>query len=196
MSAAIPTSTEDRALALLGQGVGAEAVAAAIGVTPSAISQLLSRTDFAASVAELRFRNLSKHNERDSAYDRLEDELIDKMRDLMPFMVRPMEVAKVLQIINGAKRRGSSAPEHITQQQTVITLNMPTTVVQKFQVNTMNQVVQAGQQALITVQSASMEALLSSARSTNTSHAPTPAHPSLPGPPNVEHHLSNAGQNG
>ena len=183
-----PTSTESRALTLLGQGLGAEMVASAIGVSVSRISQLLSETEFAAQVADLRFRNLSKHNERDAEYDKLEDELIIKMRDLMPFMVRPMEVARVLQIINQAKRRGSSAPESITNQQTVVQLNMPTTIYQKFTVNANNQVIQAGQQQLITVQSGNMAKLLTASKQT----AQPPNLPST----HVQHHPSPAVSNG
>jgi predicted transcriptional regulator len=176
------SSTNDRALTLLGQGLGPEVVASALGVTTSAISQLLSQTEFAAKVAEARFRNLSKHNERDNAYDKLEDELIEKMKDLMPFMVRPMEVAKVLQIINAAKRRGASAPEHITNQQTVINLTMPTQILHRFVVNTANQVVQAGQQALITVQSGQLPHLVDTLKKQSLPH--------------VEYHTSNASPTG
>ena len=185
MTTSTPTSTESRALALLGQGLGPETVASAIGVSVSRISQLLSETEFAASVAELRFKNLSKHNERDNEYDRLEDELISKMRDLMPFMVRPMEVARVLQIINAAKRRGSSTPESITNQQTVVQLNMPVSIYQKFTVNANNQVIQAGQQQLITVQSGNMAKLLTASK---TSPPPVPTY--------VEHNPSAAASNG
>ena len=180
-----PTSTESRALALLGQGLGPETVASAIGVSVSRISQLLSTTEFAAAVADLRFKNLSKHNERDNEYDKLEDELILKMRDLMPFMVRPMEVARVLQIINAAKRRGSSAPESITNQQTVVQLNMPINVFQKFTVNAVNQVIQAGQQQLITVQSGNMSKLLERSKQAITQE-----------PPSVQYHPSPAGSHG
>lgn len=187
-----PTTTESRALALLGQGLGPEMVASAIGVSVSRISQLLSETEFAAAVADLRFKNLSKHNERDNEYDRLEDELIAKMRDLMPFMVRPMEVARVLQIINAAKRRGSSAPESITNQQTVVALNMPISVFQKFTVNAVNQVIQAGQQQLITVQSGNMSKLLE--RSKQASTSALPSHPTEH--PNVQYHPSPAGSHG
>lgn len=185
MTTATPTSTESRALSLLGQGLGPETVASAIGVSVSRISQLLSETDFAAAVADLRFKNLSKHNERDNEYDRLEDELITKMRDLMPFMVRPMEVARVLQIINAAKRRGSSTPESITNQQTVVQLNMPVSIYQKFTVNANNQVIQAGQQQLITVQSGNMAKLLTASKQQST-----------PPPTYVEHHSSPAASNG
>lgn len=192
MTTATPTSTESRALALLGQGLGPETVASAIGVSVSRISQLLSETEFAASVADLRFKNLSKHNERDNEYDRLEDELISKMRDLMPFMVRPMEVARVLQIINAAKRRGSSTPESITNQQTVVQLNMPVSIYQKFTVNANNQVIQAGQQQLITVQSGNMSKLLTASKQATPTPIPLPSS----NPQYVEHHSSPAVSNG
>lgn len=150
------TSTESRALTLLGQGIPASVVAATCGVSESRISQLISDPVFAAQVAELRFSSLQKHNERDSKYDTMEDALIDKLKDLMPLMMRPMEVLKAIQVINAAKRRGASAPDSITQQQTFINLNIPTTLIQKFQINSNNHVIQAGEQTLLTLQSGSL----------------------------------------
>lgn len=158
------TTTEVRALTLLGQGLGPEVVAAAVGVSVSRISQLLSNPEFASSVAELRYENLAKHNTRDSAYDGLEDSLLEKLKDCLPYMMRPMEILKAIQIINAAKRRGSSAPESITQQQTVVQLILPTQILQNFTTNINNQVIKAGSQELITVQSGSMDKLLKSSK--------------------------------
>ena len=154
------TSTETRALSLLGQGLGPEVVAAAVGVSTSRISQLLSDPEFSAKVAEARYNNLAKHNSRDAAYDKMEDDLIEKLRDLLPFMMRPMEVLKAIQVINAAKRRGASAPEAITGQQTVVQLLMPTQILQTFTTNINNQVIKAGAQDLVTVQSANMTKML------------------------------------
>lgn len=154
------TATESRALSLLGQGLGPEVVAAAIGVSVSRISQLLSDPQFSSQVADLRYKNLSKHNARDNEYDTMEDTLLAKLKDLLPFMMRPMEVLKAIQVINQAKRRGSSAPEAITSQQTVVQLVMPTQILQSFTTNINNQVVKAGDQELVTVQSANMTKLL------------------------------------
>lgn len=151
-----PTTTQARALNLLGHGIGPEQVAAALGVTTSAISQLLSDENFSAQVAELRFQNLAQHNERDSAYDTIEDTLIEKMKDLIPLMMRPMEILKAIQVINAAKRRGSSAPESITNQQTVVQINLPAITVTKFTTNIQNQVIQTGQQELLTIQSGTL----------------------------------------
>lgn len=148
-------STYERALALLGSGVNPEMVASALGVSISRISQLLSDEVFATKVAELRFESLQNHNIRDQKYDTMEDDLLDKLQNLLPLMMRPMEVIRSLQIINAAKRRGQSAPESITQQQTVVNLIMPTVITKNYaiQQNIHNQVVKAGDQDLLTIQS-------------------------------------------
>jgi hypothetical protein len=146
-------STEQRAITLLGNGLGPEQVATAVGVTASRISQLLSDHDFATAVAELRFQNLQKHNEIDASYDLLEEQLIEKLADVLPLMMRPMEILKAIQIVNGAKRRGQSAPEQITHQNTVVNLVMPTQIIQKFQMNSNNLITNVGSQTLETIQS-------------------------------------------
>lgn len=157
----ILSGTEQRALALLGKGVTPSQTAAALGITESAISQLLSRDEFADAVAELRYKNLLSYSERDEKADSIEDRLLKKLNDCIPYLMRPMEIARIYQIINAAKRRGQSAPESITTAQEVVPLIMPTVITNKFTVNVNNQVLQAGQQPLITVQSGSMQALLS-----------------------------------
>jgi transcriptional regulator with XRE-family HTH domain len=150
------SGTKERALELLGYGALPEQVAAACGVEASYISQLLSDEMFAAQVAELRFTHLSKHNARDSKYDRMEDELLDKLDTLKDLIHNPQMVLKALQILNAAKRRGSSTPQLIGAQQTVLSLTMPIAVVNKFTVNIHNQVVQAGDQELVTIQSSTL----------------------------------------
>lgn len=156
MNTTAHTNTEDRALALLGQGFPATVVAATCGVSESRISQLLSDPDFAAQVAELRFENLQKHNERDLEADSLETKLLKKFDDLLPLMTRPMEVARAYQIVNQAKRRGTSNADAVLQKQTVIQLNLPTQIIQQFQVNKQNHVIQAGDQTLLTLQSGAL----------------------------------------
>ena len=105
--------TESRALELLGTGAAPEQVAAACGVTVSRISQLISEPRFAALVADLRFASLSKHNARDTEYDTIEDKLIEQLKNLLPLMMRPMEVLKAISVINAAKRRGALHPNKL-----------------------------------------------------------------------------------
>jgi len=159
------TGTEDRALSLLGQGLGVEIVASAVGVSTSRISQLLSDPEFSSRVAELRFQNLAKHNETDSRYDKMEQDLQKRLEDLIPFMMKPFEVLKAIQIINGAKRRGSSAPDSIIGQQNVVQLVLPAQIMNNFTsqnitLNINNQVIKAGEQELVTVQSSNMTKML------------------------------------
>ena len=149
-------STEERALKLLGSGCGPEVVATAVGVSTSRISQLLSTPEFAAAVSDLRFQNLQKHNELDNEYDNIEKKLIEQLKDVMPLMMRPMEIIKAISVINNAKRRGQSAPEAITNQNTVVNLTMPTLIMQQFTSNINNQVIRAGNQTLETIQSSAM----------------------------------------
>jgi DNA-binding CsgD family transcriptional regulator len=150
------SNTEERILNLLGQGIAAENVASALGITPARVSQLLSNKNFAEKVTELRYNNLQKHNARDSSYDEIEDELIVKLKKALPLMFRPETILKSIQVINGAKRRGQSAPEQIVNQNTVVNLVLPTQITQKFTTNINNQVIKAGDQELITIKSDSL----------------------------------------
>jgi hypothetical protein len=165
MSQSTTTSTEERALELLGQGIPNSMVASAIGVSESRISQLFSDPIFAEKLARIRYENLIRNSKRDEKADLLEDLLLDKLVATADFLMEPMKIAAIYAKVNAARRRGSSAPEAITAQQTVVSLVMPTTVINNFikqniQVDTNNQVIKAGNQELITVQSHKMDSLV------------------------------------
>lgn len=152
-------STEKRALELLGTGgVSQEQVAAALGVTASYISQLMSQEEFAEAVTSARFIALQSHSERDSRYDKVEDALLEKLETTLPLMHKPLEIARTLQIINGAKRRGAGSPDAGVQKQTVITLVLPTQIIDRFssKTNLSNQVLEVNGQQLLTIQSSTL----------------------------------------
>ena len=152
----VTTATEERALKLLGAGVSPEQVAAAIGVTPSRISQLLASESFAAQVADLKYKNLLSHSERDSRLDTVEDRLLDKIESLLPLIMRPLEAVKALQVVNGAKRRGSQGLQGASAAASVVQIAVPVQITQKFVTNIQNQVIQAGEQQLLTIQSGTL----------------------------------------
>lgn len=160
MSNSPNNSIESRALKLLGSGATPEQTAAALGVTASRISQLISDPEFSAGVAELRFQSLSRSNDIDSKYDEMESTLQKRLGDMLCWMTKPGEILAAIRIINAAKRRGSSTPSELTSIGTVVVLNMPTHVTQQFTVNTTNQVIRAGDKDLVTVQSSRMKDLL------------------------------------
>jgi hypothetical protein len=167
-------SIDERALTLLGQGIEPSTVASAIGVSPSYISQLMADKTFEAKVVEMRVENLVKHSERDSAYDKIEANLQDRLEKMIPMMFKPMEIVKTLQVINAAKRRGPGSPDSISATQEVISLTLPTTIINQYMItpqletNSLNQVIRVGEQDIITVQSNRMEDLLSSRKQTQT----------------------------
>lgn len=156
MAASTSTTTSERALALLGQGIPPTAVANALGVDISRISQLLSEPEFATAVVERKFTALSKHNERDASIDDLEDKLLEQLKYALPMMTRPLEIVRAFSVLNAAKRRGQSAPESLAVQQTILQLNIPQILLQQFTTNIHNQVVQVGEQSLLTIPSANL----------------------------------------
>jgi hypothetical protein len=153
------TGTEDRILQLLGSGLSNETVAAAVGVSPQYITNLLSGTEFKNAVSELRFTRLNAHNERDAKYDDIEDELLDKLNSCVDMLYKPREILGALAVINKAQRRGVSTPEQLTTSKEVVALTLPPVVVNKFTVNIQNQVIQAGSQDLVTIQTAALDSL-------------------------------------
>jgi len=152
----ITSSIEEKAVTLLGMGVQADSVASALGVTPSRISQLLSKKAFADRVAKLRYENLQSHNKRDQEYDSLEDRLLTKLEKSLPLLVRPDHILKAIQVVNGAKRRGQSAPDTSSSNQNVVNLVLPAQIAQKFVTNIHNQVTKAGEQELLTIPSGNL----------------------------------------
>lgn len=161
------SGAESRAIKLLGDGLSAEVVASAVGLSVGRISQLVSDGEISKEILDKRYTNLSRHNERDAKYDSVEDDLLDRFAAVTPMMMRPMEILKGLREINQMKRRGSSAPTHLISQQTVLQLHIPVSVINHFtgegggvKVNSLNQVVQAGGQELVTIQSGGMAGLL------------------------------------
>jgi hypothetical protein len=156
MSISTTTTTEERAMDLLGKGIPPNVVANTLGVDISRISQYLSDDKFALKVVEKKFAALAKHNEHDDNIDNTEAILLKKIKDSLPFITRPMEMVRAFQILNQAKRKGQSVPETLTNQQKIIQLNIPQILIDKFQTNIHNQVTQVGQQTLVTIQSGQM----------------------------------------
>lgn len=157
--------SESRALDLLGSGISPVQCAAALGLTESRISQLMSQEEFAQEVAQRRFNLLQSNNIRDSKYDSIEDRLLEKLSNCLDFMVRPMEIIRAITMINGAKRRGSSAPEIIHNQSTIVNLILPNQTINRFTTNIHNQVIKTDDRDLVTIQSSSLLSTLKSNQS-------------------------------
>lgn len=152
----VTSSVEERALKLLGAGIKQEQVASALGVTPGRIAQLLSDPVFAEEVTKLRCTALHSHTVRDGTYDSLEDKLLVKLEAALPMIARPADILKAIAVVNNAKRRGADSPDVAATNINVVSLTLPTNLVQKFAVNIDNQVIQAGNQNLLTMNSSDL----------------------------------------
>lgn len=155
---------QERILKMLGMGIDQHKVASAIGVEPSYISQLLADEDFKSQVQELKFANLTEATNRDKRYNGLEDKILDKIEsdiDRNPLAFRnTMEKMKALTMVNGLKRRGAGVDEnHSHVQQTTVQLIMPTVLFNRYVKSVDNQIVQAGNKDLLTMQSQALEEL-------------------------------------
>lgn len=144
---------EQRALELLGNSnLNPSVVANALGVTPARISQLLAIEEFSQEVTRRRFINLRANSSRDDRWDGLEDKLLDRLEKLLPSMFKANDVLKALQVANQAKRRGVTDPNAGAIAQTVVPLQLPASIINNYQVkvDVHNNVVQAGDQSLVT----------------------------------------------
>ena len=152
---------QGQVLEMLGNGLSPEVTAAALGITAGYVSQLVSEESFSKQVAERRFTNLQAATTRDRKYDNIEDTLATKLEDSLALMFKPTDIVRTLAVVNNLKRRGADAPANTTINQTVVNLILPDVLTHKFKVNENNQVVSAGNQELITIQSAHLSAKLS-----------------------------------
>lgn len=158
------TPTQRQMLELLGKGYPASATAQALGVTESYVSQMVALPWFAEEVQRLRFHNLQKQTKLDEKYDDFEDELLDRLKKMSKLLVKPLEINRVLQTINSAKRRGVQAPDQATLAQRAVQINLPATIINTFITNSANQVVEIRDDKntpteLITIPSGALEGL-------------------------------------
>lgn len=143
-------------LALLSAGVSQSDAALKLGITASAVTQLI---DTQPELQELRKQQLKRSSELDVQYDDIEDKLLKQLQRTVPLLTRPQEIAAVLTRVNQARRRGVASSSNDAPT-TVVTLNLPTTIRNKFVVNNKNQVITAGSQDLVTIPSSAVSTLL------------------------------------
>lgn len=175
MNTALNTQQE-KIFRLLGQGISQRQVADAIGVDESYISQLMAIDENAEKVRALKLAALSDRNNRDSRLDGLEDALIDRLEQDVknnPVAFRnAMERVRALQMVNGMKRRGimiNDADDLNNGNQKTLTLTLPASIINKIskmsvnidiETDINNQIIKAGNQDLITLQSKNIDSLL------------------------------------
>lgn len=147
------SDTREKAMMYLTRGVKAEQCAEALGVSPSLISQLMQEEDFAQKLAAAKFSLSHKHIRHDDQLDDTEAKLIERARELLPMITRPLELIRAASMINGMKRRGAGSVDDKSANPVVVNLSLPVAIMSRFTLNAHNQVIAAGDQELVTIQS-------------------------------------------
>lgn len=151
----------NQVITYLRNGVSPIEISRALGITPGAVTQLMQSPEIASELNKIQAEQQARSSAIDARYDALEEKLLGQLEKTVPLLMRPMEITKVLSQINAAKRRGvahaiNSGPAQVLQ------LNIPISLQSKFIVNSANQVIQAGEQTLVTMQSGNIAGLASS----------------------------------
>ena len=151
---------EERILNLLADGHLQETVAATLGLTPSAISQHLSKDFFRNELASRKALRLQKYKELDNGYDDVERDLLERLKSSTFMLTRPLEITAALSRINGMKRRvGSLEVGNSSPVNTVVNITLPVQVIQKITTTSDGHVVGVDSKSLVTIPSHQIEAL-------------------------------------
>lgn len=141
---------------LLQAGASRAEAARTLNITPSAVTQLAPQDP-----QDPQAESIERSTQIDAQYDHIESQLLKQLERTIPLLLRPGEIARTLQIVNSAKRRGVAAAREHTPTH-VLNLTLPTTIQNKFVTNSSNQVVRVGKQDLVTLPSAAVTTLLDS----------------------------------
>lgn len=152
------------ALSYLAQGLTQVQVANALNCSESYISQLLAEDEFRAELDQKRAAAHAQVSEYDDKVDRIKGLLLDKIEQTIGMVYRPEPlVAMWSKLSTSHKRQHSLTLNNSVGAQaaatTIVNLQLPPALIDKFTVNSRNQVLQAGDQTLVTLQSTNLEKL-------------------------------------
>lgn len=169
---------EDKAVLLLAHGVSERKVAEACGVSPSRISQLLSQDTFKERVASTRLESVTADIEADKQLDTIEAKIRDRLEAAVEYCTKPMELARIFQVVNGAQRRQREVLPLGAGFDQLVSLSLPQIALAKVTTNIHNQVIQVGEQSLVTMQSNKVGELVKAPHPEEPSHELLPILPS------------------
>ena len=148
---------EEHILQLLAQPNITQAdVAAVLDVTEGYVSQIVNTPEFQTKLSKVKVASLAAETAHDTKLANTETKALEKVSQMLDYVTKPIEAAKIFQVLNNAKRRGATEAEKqtvINSQNTVVMLQLPSIIKQKFTTNTNNEVVQIGDRPMVTMDS-------------------------------------------
>lgn len=153
----------DRIVSLLGQGFPPAQVAAAVGVTPAYVSQVLDISEHREKVAVRRAAVLEESAALDVKLNSLEQKALKLIEDKMFFVRSPLEAARIFSTLNSAKRRTQQGdPTQDVAAITQVNIVLPRAASVHIQLNNNNQVIEVEGQTMAPLPSRALPALAAS----------------------------------
>lgn len=176
----IPHHSDTRAKALeyLSIGISPTQAAKALGVTDAVLSKLMDEPEFVQELADRKFARTHKATTQDDALDSLESQITKQLAQSVGTIYDPMKLGRLLQQVSAVKRRGGPVTNGDNTPTKVIELHMPVAIMSRFVLNEHNQVIAAGGQDLVTIQSSQVSnladaAIAASSKEKNNGTKPT-----------------------
>jgi hypothetical protein len=152
---------KSKVVSLLGSGASVTQVAQAVGCDISYISQLLGDEVVAREVAELRTADILRYRTLDDKYDDIEEKLLTKLQDMLPYFTKPDQLIKALQMVNGAKRKSKGIAAEVESGQ-IVKLQLPNVTINNYKITMQNNMVEVGGRSLVPMASADLMKTLES----------------------------------
>jgi hypothetical protein len=111
---------------------------------------------FRDQVLELRAVALTAATERDRKTDTLEERALSKLDAMLDWVTKPGDMLKFFQVLNAAKRRGTTATDNLVINQQIVNLQLPANALQKLVMDARGEVVEIDGQSMLTMQPATL----------------------------------------
>jgi len=154
------SSTREKIISYLGQGIQQSVVASSCGVTPAYISQLLEVQEVRDEIALLQAGQLEKALTSDAKMDDVEKLALRIVEQKLPYVKSAGEAAGIFAKLNGAKRKaatGKDANDALAAQQVII--QIPKSASLHFKLNSTNQIIEVEGRTMAPLPSSALPAL-------------------------------------
>jgi hypothetical protein len=150
----------ERIAELLGYGIPAVQVAAAVGCDDSYVSQLLAEPAFREAVETKRAEKFGEAVHHDKGIDSAEEAVLTRLSTLIPFITKPGEAVRVFGVLNAAKRRTGTAAAASTAPAKTVQLILPEVKQINFTLSQEKQVIEVEGRSMATMPARSLAAQL------------------------------------
>jgi len=144
---------KEKAKNLLSGGVEYSLAAKILGCDVSYLSHLMQDAEFAAEVTARQVAVAGDQVQITQKITKLQLKALEKMEMLLPYESDLAEIRNCFKVLNAATLRTPDVDPDAGKDQQVVALRLPTVVNLNFKVDINNEVIQAGDQVLVTMPS-------------------------------------------